>query len=47
MKKYIVTGGDSRFAKQLKEFKSKILFLNKKKLNILNRKQIEKKIKKI
>ena len=48
MKKYIVTGGDGRFAKQLKEkFKSKnFIFLNKKKLNILNRKQIEKKIKK-
>ena len=48
MKKYIVTGGDGRFAKQLKEkFKSKnFIFLNKKKLDILNRKQIEKKIKK-
>ena len=48
MKKIIVTGGDGRFAKQLKEkFKSKnYIFLNKKQFNILNRKQIEKKIKK-
>ena len=48
MKKFLITGGDGRFAKQLKEkFKSKnFIFLNKKKFNILNRKQIEKKIKK-
>ena len=40
MKKIIVTGGDGRFAKQLKEkFKSKnYIFLNKKQFNILNRK---------
>ena len=48
MKKFLITGGDGRFAKQLKEkIKSKnFIFLNKKQLNILNRKQIEKKIKK-
>ncbi len=48
MKKYIVTGGDGRFAKQLKEKfnNKKFIFLNKKELNILNRKQIKKSIKK-
>ena len=48
MKKFLITGGDGRFAKQLKEkFKSKnFIFLNKKQFNILNRNQIEKKIKK-
>ena len=48
MKKFLITGGDGRFAKQLKEkFKSKnFIFLNKTQFNILNRKQIEKKIKK-
>ena len=39
MKKFLITGGDGRFAKQLKEkFKSKnFIFLNKKQFNILNR----------
>ncbi len=48
MKKFLITGGEGRFANQLKEkFKSKnFIFLNKKQFNILNRKQIEKKIKK-
>jgi len=47
-KKILVTGGDGRFAKVLKE-KNKILdlkFLSKKELNILNEKSIEKAIKK-
>ena len=49
MKKFLITGGDGRFAKQLKEkFKSKnFIFLNKKQFNILNRKQIEKKLRNI
>ena len=47
-KKILVTGGDGRFAKVLKE-KNKILdlkFLSKKELNILNEKSIEKAINK-
>ena len=42
-KKILVTGGDGRFARVLKE-KNKILdlkFLSKKELNILNEKSIE------
>jgi dTDP-4-dehydrorhamnose reductase len=48
VKKIIVTGGEGRFAKELKKFKSnyKFLFKNKKQLNILNLKSIDKNIKK-
>ena len=47
MKKFIITGGEGRFAEQLKKkFRSKnFIFLNKKELNILSREQINKKIK--
>ena len=43
MKKFLITGGDGRFKKQLKENLNQKNFTNKKKFNILNRKQIEKK----
>ncbi len=48
MKKFLITGGDGRFANELKKkFRNKkFIFLNKKKLNILKRKQIEQQIKK-
>ena len=48
MKKIIVTGGDGRFASELKKIKSryKFIFLNKKELNILNNNSIAKAIKK-
>ena len=44
----LVTGGDGRFAKELKKFnkKNKFIFLNKKELNILNYKSIVNSIKK-
>ena len=46
MKKILVTGGDGRFAKVLKKkSKNKFVFLNKKKLNILNINNIYKVIK--
>ena len=49
MKKILVTGGDGRFASELKKIKTKynFIFLNKKKLNILEIKSILKAIKKI
>ena len=48
MIKIIVTGGDGRFASELKKIKSlyKFIFLNKKELNILNNNSIAKAIKK-
>jgi len=48
MKKILVTGGDSRFARTLKKTKSihKIIFKNKKDLNILKENSIIKNIKK-
>ena len=48
MKKILVTGGDGRFASELKKIKTKynFIFLNKKKLNILEIKSILKAIKK-
>ena len=48
MKKILVTGGDGRFADELKKFKTNIKFtyLNKEKLNICNFKSIIKAIKK-
>ena len=48
VKKIIVTGGEGRFAKELKKIKSnyKFSFKNKKQLNILNLKSIVKNIKK-
>ncbi len=47
MKKYLITGGDGRFARELKKSfnNKKFIFLNKRSLNILKRKQIEQKIK--
>ena len=47
MKKILVTGGDGRFASELKKIKTKynFIFLNKKKLNILKDKSIIKAIK--
>ena len=46
-KKIIVTGGDGRFAKELRKIKSnyKFIFRNKKQLNILSLNSIEKNIK--
>tara|TARA_B100000963_G_C22624295_1_gene671550 strand:+ start:1624 stop:2319 length:696 start_codon:yes stop_codon:yes gene_type:complete len=46
-KKIIVTGGDGRFAKELRKIKSnyKFIFRNKKQLNILSLSSIEKNIK--
>mgnify|MGYP001178384210 FL=1 len=43
MKKILVTGGDGRFASELKKFKNKfkIIFLNKKKLDITSLKSIK------
>ena len=48
VKKIIVTGGEGRFAKELKKIKSnyKFSFKNKKQLNILDLKSIVKNIKK-
>ena len=48
MSKILVTGGDGRFATELKKFnkKNKFIFLNKKELNILNYKSIVNSIKK-
>ena len=47
MKKYLITGGDGRFAKELKKSLNgkKFIYLSKKSLNILSREQIKKKIK--
>lgn len=47
LKKIIVTGGDGRFAQELKKIKSKynFIFTNKKKLNILSLKSINKSFK--
>ena len=47
LKKIIVTGGDGRFAKELKKMKTKynFIFRNKKKLNILSVKSINSNIK--
>ena len=47
MKKIIVTGGDGRFALELKKIESryKFIFLNKKELNILDNNSIDKAIK--
>ena len=44
-KKIIVTGGDGRFAKELRKVKSKykFIFRNKKQLNILSLSSIKKK----
>ena len=49
LKKIIVTGGDGRFAKELKKTKSKynFFFKNKKELNILSLKSIEKNLRKL
>ena len=49
MSKILVTGGDGRFATELKKFnkKNKFIFLNKKELNILNYKSIVNSIKNI
>jgi len=49
MTKVLVTGGNSRFAKKLKETKSRYNFIytNKKQFNILNFSSIKKKLKKI
>ncbi len=49
MKKIIITGGEGRFAKTLKQyfFGKHIHYMNKKEFNILNKKSIEKKIKEI
>ena len=48
-KKIVITGGSGRFGTHLKQLKSKsiLYFLNKKKLNILNLKNINKYLKKI
>lgn len=48
LKKIIVTGGDSRFAQELKKFKSNyhLIFRNKKQLNILSEKSIKNNFKK-
>ena len=48
MKKILVTGGDGRFASELKKIKNKnkFIFLGKKELNILNKNSILKAIKK-
>ncbi len=48
LKKIIVTGGDSRFGKELRRVKSKynLIFRNKKQLNILSEKSILKNLKK-
>ena len=48
MKKILVTGGDGRFASELKKtiHKNKFIFLSKKELNILNTRSIEKAVKK-
>ena len=48
MKKILVTGGDGRFAQELKKIKSKHIFLfkNKKQLNILSTNSIKSNIKK-
>ena len=47
LRKIIVTGGDGRFAKELKKFNSKykFIFRNKKQLNILSSSSIEKNFK--
>ena len=47
IKNIIVTGGSGRFAKVLKETKSKynFIFRNKKQLNILSEKSIDKNLK--
>ena len=47
MKKIVVTGGDGRFAKELKKIKSKynFIFRNKKQLNILSLKSINRNVK--
>ena len=44
MKKYLITGGDGRFAKELKKSLNgkKFIYLSKKSLNILSREQIKK-----
>ena len=44
IKKIIVTGGDGRFAKELKKIKSKynFIFRDKKQLNILSLNQLKK-----
>ena len=49
LKKIIVTGGEGRFAKELKKTKSKykFLFKNKKELNILSFQSIEKNLRKL
>ena len=49
VKKIVVTGGNGRFAKELKKVKSNhsFFFKSKKQLNILSLKSIEKNIKKI
>ena len=48
LKKIIVTGGEGRFAKELKKMKSKykFIFRNKKELNVLSIKSINNNIKK-
>ena len=48
IRKIIVTGGDGRFAQELKKIKNKnnFIFLNKKKLNILSQNSIKKNFKK-
>ena len=48
IRKIIVTGGNGRFAQELKKIKSKynFIFLNKKKLNILSANSIKKNLKK-
>ena len=48
IKKIIVTGSDGRFAKELKKIKNKykFFFRNKKQLNILSIKSIQRNIKK-
>ena len=48
IRKIIVTGGNGRFAQELKKIKSKynFIFLNKKKLNILSQNSIKKNFKK-
>ena len=47
LKKIIVTGGDSRFANELKKIKSKykFIFRNKKQFNILSIKSIQNNLK--
>ena len=49
LKKIIVTGGEGRFAKELKKIKSKykFLFKDKKELNILSFQSIQKNLRKL